>query len=86
MFDVWHTYWCGNVFFWALICSLKALKRIFNQTDTLGGGLISNFELSLFQSYTKLFSGVIEFCTKSPITENDIKNYRRDIQDLSETV
>lgn len=57
------------------------------QTDTFGGGgLISNFELPLFQSYTKLFSSVIKFCTKSLITQNDIKNYRRDMQDMSGAV
>ena len=70
--------------FFPLTCSLKASKRIFNQTDAVGGGLIGNFELSLFQFYTKLFSSVTKFCTTSLITKN--KNYRRDIKDLRGTV
>jgi len=65
----------------------ESIKKDF-QSDWYvgGGGVISNFELSLFQSYTKLYSSVIKFCPKSLITQTDIKNYRREMQDVSGAV
>jgi len=73
-------------FFFFLIIRNKKKKRQ-KKGGWGGGGVVnSNFELPLFQSYTKLFSSVIKFCTKSLITQNDIKNYRRDMQDMSGAV